>query len=105
MKFCLKSEVFGYSVFPLDFAICFIGVEPDETGILYITPCKDAELDLYNPLNGADDMALSAINLGLLCMKSETSEDTLKAEIQLFGNSEQLLQMVKITILFIITLI
>ncbi|WP_230398141.1 hypothetical protein [Novisyntrophococcus fermenticellae] len=56
----------------------------DAKGILYITPCKDAKPDLYNPLKDADNMVLSAINLGLLCMKSETSKETLKTELMNF---------------------
>lgn len=56
----------------------------DEKGVLYITPAKDAKPDLYNPLKEADQLVLSAINLGLLCMKSETGKDEMKEEIMSF---------------------
>ena len=56
----------------------------DNKGILYITPAKDAKMDLYNPIKEADELVLSAINLGLLCMKSETGKDELKESIKTF---------------------
>ena len=56
----------------------------DDKGILYITPAKDAKPDLYNPIKDADDLVLAAINLGLLCMKSETGKEELKDSIMTF---------------------
>ena len=56
----------------------------DDKGILYITPAKDAKPDLYNPIKDADELVLAAINLGLLCMKSETGKEELKDSIMTF---------------------
>ncbi len=56
----------------------------DKKGIFYITPAKDAKPDLYNPIKEADELVLAAINLGLLCMKSETGKEELKNSIMTF---------------------
>ena len=56
----------------------------DKNGILYIMPAKDAKPDLYNPIKEADELVLAAINLGLLCMKSETGKEELTDSIMTF---------------------
>ena len=56
----------------------------DKKGTLYLTPTADATPELYNPLTDTDQMVLSAINLGLLCMKRDTDKEVIKAEIMSF---------------------
>lgn len=56
----------------------------DNKGILYLTPSKNATPKLYNPLNDTNQMVLAAINLGLLCMKHDVNESTVKSEILSF---------------------
>ena len=63
----------------------------DDNDILYITPAKDAKMNLYNPIKEADELVLSAINFGLLCIKSETGKEELKEGIMNFVSKYGLL--------------
>ena len=63
----------------------------DKKGILYLTPTEDAAPKLYNPIKDADQMVLSAINLGLLCMKAETNNEVIMSEIMSFVSQYGLL--------------
>lgn len=52
--------------------------------ILYITPCEDAELTLYNPLENSDQLVLDAINLGLTCMSDRSTPNIIQDGIMSF---------------------
>ena len=56
----------------------------EKDDILYITPCEDAELDLYDPLKDSDQLVLDAINLGLTCMSDKSTPNIIKNGIMSF---------------------
>lgn len=50
----------------------------DAEGILYITPAPDAKVSLYNPLKDSEQMVLKAVNLGLMCMDKNNTQEHLQ---------------------------
>lgn len=50
----------------------------DTEGILYITPAPDAKVSLYNPLKDSEQMVLKAVNLGLMCMDKNNTQEHLQ---------------------------
>ncbi len=53
----------------------YIKVE-DENGIWYVMPAPDAKVQIFNPLENAEEMVIDALNVGLTCMDStKTDED------------------------------
>jgi len=56
----------------------------DKEGTLYITPAPEAKPSLYNPLADSDHLVLKAINLGLLCMDNNNSEEQISEGIMDF---------------------
>lgn len=56
----------------------------DSEGILYITPAPDAKVSLYNPLKDSEQMVLKAVNLGLMCMDKNNSQERLQNAIMDF---------------------
>ncbi len=63
----------------------------DHNGILFLIPSSNAKLKLYNPLRDYPQMILHAINIGLLCMNKNISQNILKDEILHFAMSYGLL--------------
>ena len=53
-------------------------------GILYITPAPDAKVSLYNPLKDSEQMVLKAVNLGLMCMDRNNTQEQLQNAIMDF---------------------
>ena len=51
----------------------YIKIE-DESGIWYVMPAPDAKVQIFNPLENAEEMVIDALNVGLTCMNSK-SED------------------------------
>lgn len=56
----------------------------DKEGTLYITSAPEAKPSLYNPLADSDHLVLKAINLGLLCMDNNNSEEQIREGIMDF---------------------
>ncbi len=56
----------------------------DKKGTLYITPSPDAKMSLYNPLKDSEQMVLKAVNLGLMCMDKNNTQERLKNSIMDF---------------------
>ena len=56
----------------------------DAEGILYITPAPDAKVSLYNPLKDSEQMVLKAVNLGLMCMDKNNTQEQLQNAIMDF---------------------
>ena len=56
----------------------------DAEGILYITPAPDAKVSLYNPLKDSEQMVLKAVNLGLMCMDKNNTQECLQNAIMDF---------------------
>ena len=50
----------------------------DAEGILYITPAPDAKVSLYNPLKDSEQMVLKTVNLGLMCMDKNNTQEHLQ---------------------------
>lgn len=53
----------------------------DKEGALYITPSPDAKMSLYNPLKDSEQMVLKAVNLGLMCMDKNNTQEQLQNAI------------------------
>ena len=51
---------------------------------LYITPSPDAKVTLYNPLKDSEQMVLMAVNLGLMCMDRNNTQERLQNAIMDF---------------------
>ena len=56
----------------------------DIEGALYITPSPDAKMSLYNPLKDSEQMVLKAVNLGLMCMDKNNTQEQLQNAIMDF---------------------
>lgn len=56
----------------------------DKEGELYITPSPDAKVSLYNPLKDSEQMVLKAVNLGLMCMDKNNTQECLQNAIMDF---------------------
>lgn len=56
----------------------------DKEGTLYITPSPDAKVSLYNPLKDSEQMVLKAVNLGLMCMDKNNTQERLQNAIMDF---------------------
>lgn len=56
----------------------------DKEGTLYITPSPDAKVSLYNPLKDSEQMVLKAVNLGLICMDKNNTQEQLQNAIMDF---------------------
>ena len=56
----------------------------DKEGTLYITPSPDAKVSLYNPLKDLEQMVLKAVNLGLMCMDKNNTQEQLQNAIMDF---------------------
>lgn len=53
----------------------YIKIE-NESGIWYVMPAPDAKVQIFNPLENAEEMVIDALNVGLTCMDStKTDED------------------------------
>ena len=63
----------------------------DKEGTLYITPSPDAKVSLYNPLKDSEQMVLKAVNLGLICMDKNNTQEQLQNAIMDFVTSYGLL--------------
>ena len=63
----------------------------NDAGLLYITPASDAKMTLYNPLQDSEQLVLKAVNLGLMCMDKENTQEQLKDAIMDFVTSYGLL--------------
>lgn len=55
-----------------------------ENGELYLMPTSKCASGVYNPLENAEAMVVDALNVGLLCMSSEVSEEKTKDAILAF---------------------
>ena len=56
----------------------------DKEGTLYITPSPDAKVSLYNPLKDSEQIVLKAVNLGLMCMDKDNTQEQLQNAIMDF---------------------
>ena len=56
----------------------------DKEGTLYITTSPDAKATLYNPLKDSEQMVLMAVNLGLMCMDKNNTQECLQNAIMDF---------------------
>lgn len=56
----------------------------DNAGTLYITPALDARPSLYNPLKDLEQLVLKAVNLGLMCMDRNNTQEQLQNAIMNF---------------------
>ena len=56
----------------------------DKEGTLYITPSPDAKVSLYNPLKDSEQMVLKAVNLRLMCMDKNNTQECLQNAIMDF---------------------
>lgn len=56
----------------------------DKEGTLYIIPSSDAKVSLYNPLKDSEQMVLKAVNLGLMCMDKNNTQERLQNAIMDF---------------------
>ena len=56
----------------------------DKKGTLYITPSPDAKVSLYNPLKDTEQVVLKAVNLGLMCMNKNNTQEQLQNAIMDF---------------------
>ena len=59
----------------------------DNDGVLFLTPAKDAELKLYNPMENYKDMILDALNVGMSCMNKDTDKEEINNRILSFVES------------------
>ena len=56
----------------------------DKEGTLYIIPSSDAKVSLYNPLKDSEQIVLKAVNLGLMCMDKNNTQERLQNAIMDF---------------------
>ena len=56
----------------------------NKEGTLCITPSPDAKVSLYNPLKDSEQMVLKAVNLGLMCMDKNNTQERLQNAIMDF---------------------
>lgn len=56
----------------------------DKEGTLYIIPSPDAKVFLYNPLKDSEQMVLKAVNLGLMCMDKNNTQERLQNAVMDF---------------------
>lgn len=49
--------------------------KPDEKNILYLTPTKDAEPEIYDPMKEYEEIVVCAMNIGRLCMGKKPDEE------------------------------
>ena len=50
-----------------------------EDGKLYLTPTKDAQPGIYDPLRDAQQLVLDALNIGRMCMSKKPDAEIQKA--------------------------
>lgn len=50
-------------------------------GVLYITPCVDAEISLYNPIEEYEELVLAALSIGLDVMQKKGNTEEVKAKV------------------------
>ena len=50
-------------------------------GVLYITPCADAEISLYNPIEEYEELVLAALSIGLDVMQKKGNTEEVKAKV------------------------
>lgn len=60
-------------------------------GVLYIAPCKDAEISLYNPIEEYEDLVLTALSIGLDVMQKKGTTEEVKEKVLDFVNRYGLL--------------
>lgn len=60
-------------------------------GVLYITPCKDAEISLYNPIEEYEDLVLTALSIGIDVMQKKGTTEEVKEKVLDFVNRYGLL--------------
>ena len=59
----------------------------DDNGVWYVMPAPDAKVKIYNILENYETMVIDALNVGLLCMNSEkTDEDKEQAIFSFISN-------------------
>ena len=46
-----------------------------EDGNLYLTPMKDAQPQIYDPLRNAEQLVVDALNIGRMCMSRKPDAD------------------------------
>lgn len=49
--------------------------KPDEMDFLYLTPTKDAEPEIYDPMKEYEEIVVCAMNIGRLCMGKKPDEE------------------------------
>lgn len=60
-------------------------------GTLYITPCGDAKLSLYNPIKEYESLVLTALGIGLDVLQKKADREELKSRIKDFAEHYGLL--------------
>ena len=50
-----------------------------EDGVLYLTPAKDAQPEVYDPLRDAQQLVVGALNIGRMCMGKKPDGEIRKA--------------------------
>lgn len=60
-------------------------------GVLYLTPCADATMSLYNPIKEYEGLVLAALGIGLDILQKKESEDNIKSRVLDFVNKFGLL--------------
>ena len=48
-------------------------------GVLYLTPTKTAQPEIYDPLKNAESIVLDGLSIGHMCMKKQSDEEIQKA--------------------------
>lgn len=60
-------------------------------GVLYLTPCKDAKVSLYNPIEKYEELVLAALSIGLDVMGKKSTDEEIKNKVLGFANNYGLL--------------
>lgn len=60
-------------------------------GILYLTPCEDATMSLYNPIKAYEQLVLDALSIGLDILQKKGTEENIKKRVLEFVNKYGLL--------------
>ena len=63
----------------------------NKDGVLYLTPCADATMSLYNPIKEYEELVLTALDIGLDILQKKESEDNIKSRVLDFVNKFGLL--------------
>ncbi|MCR5736601.1 MAG: hypothetical protein K6G64_03010 [Eubacterium sp.] len=56
----------------------------DNEGTLFLTPASHAGIKLYNPMKDYEEMILDALDVGILCMRKKSNEETVMNSILTF---------------------